>query len=89
MSTKLKCHDLDTTGWNEFPFSAKGVNFISKVSNDSPILPRILNLAPGVFDKMNQDAVSQFIDDITSVESIAMRLNFLNEDATHAVLELA
>ena len=89
MSTKLKSHDLDTTGWNEFPFSANGVNFISKVSNDSPLLPRILNLTPGVFDKMNQDAVSVFIDDVTSEESIAERLNFLNEGATHAVLELA
>jgi hypothetical protein len=89
MSTKLKCHDLDTTGWNEFPFSAKGVNFISKVSNRSHLLSRILNLAPGVFDEMNRSAVSDFIDDVTSAESIAERLNFLNEGATHAVLELA
>ena len=89
MSTKLKCHDLDTTGWNEFPFSAKGVNFISKVSNESHLLSRILNLAPGVFDEMNKSAVSDFIDDVTSEESIIKRLNFLNQDATHAVLELA
>jgi hypothetical protein len=89
MSTKLKSHDLDTYGWNEFPFSANGVNFISKISNDSPILPRILNLAPGVFDEMNRSAVSGLIDDTTSEEFIAERLNFLNEGATHAVLELA
>ena len=89
MSTKLKCHDLDTTGWNEFPFSAKGVNFISKVSNESPLLSRILNLSPGMFDEMNRSAVSQFIDDVTSAESIAERLNFLNEGASHSVLELA
>ena len=88
MSTKLKSHNLDTTGWNEFPFSAKGVNFISKVSNDSPMLPRILNLPEGIFDKMNQSAVSDLIEDTSSLESIAMRLIVLNESASHAVLEL-
>ena len=89
MSTKLKCHDLDTYGWNEFPFSVNGVNFISKVSNESPILSRILNLAPGVFDEMNQNAVSVLINDTTSEESIIERLNFINEGASHSVLELA
>jgi hypothetical protein len=88
MSTKLKCHNLDTTGWNEFPFSAKGINFMSKVSNDSPLISRIINLPEGMFEKINESAVSDLIEDTSSLESIATRLMVLNLSASHAVLEL-
>ena len=88
MSTKLKSHNLDTTGWNEFPFSAKGINFMSKVSNDSPLISRIINLPEGMFEKINESAVSDLIEDTSSLESIATRLMVLNLSASHAVLEL-
>ena len=89
MSTKLKYHNLDTTGWIEFPFSANGVNFISKISPKSPMLSRILNLSEGMFDSMNQGAVYSLIGHTNSIDDIAMRLIELNEGASHAVIEVA
>ena len=89
MSTITKSHDLDTTNWNSFPFTANGVNFISKISPESPFLSRIAMLPAGVFEKMNYEAVRDLLADYNTVEELVQKLYHVNKNATHAVIELA
>lgn len=79
---------IDTTGWNEFPFTANGVNYISKVSPDSPFITTIAKLPYGVFETMNISAVRDLIGATSSLSEIQAKLVELNENATHAVIEL-
>lgn len=88
MST-LQYHQLETNGWNEFPFEINGVSFVSKIAPDSPFMPRIKNLPAGVFDSMNKDAVLELVGTNLSREYVASKLFQINKGATHAVIELA
>lgn len=85
----MKMHDLNTNGWNEFPFEAQGEKFISKIAPDSPFMKRIPFLPEGVFISMNQGAVLELVGQGLSREKIAEKLYLVNLGATHAVIELA
>jgi len=85
----MKMHELDTTGWNAFPFEIEGVNFVSKISPSSPFLSRIKALPAGVFDNMNREAVRDLIGTNLSREYLSSKLYHVNKDASHAVIELA
>lgn len=82
-------HTLDTTNWNSFPFEVDGIEFLSKISPESPMLKRILSLPAGVFEAINAEAISELIGDNFTREYVATKLDELNEGASHAVLELA
>jgi hypothetical protein len=84
----MKQHNLDTTGWNEFPFEAYGHNFVSKIAPTSPFMSRIAFLPAGVFEAMNRDAVKGCVGTGLSLEEIAVKLININEGASHAVLEV-
>ena len=85
----MKMHELDTNGWNAFPFEVEGVNFVSKVSPTSPFISRIKALPEGVFENMNREAVRDLIGTNLSREYLASKLYHVNKDASHAVIELA
>ena len=82
-------HDLDTTGWNEFPFDVNGITYISKVANNSPFMARIKTLPAGTFESMNRNAVIDLVGSGLTREEIIAKLNYVNADASHAVIELA
>jgi hypothetical protein len=84
----MKQHNLDTTNWNEFPFEAYGYNFVSKIAPNSPFMSRIPFLPAGVFEAMNRDAVKDCVGTGLTLEEIAIKLIAVNENATHAVLEV-
>jgi len=84
----MKMHDLDTNGWNAYPFEVDGIKFISKVSPDSSFLPKIKMLPSGVFESMNRSAVLNLIGKGLSREEIAQELYRINENGSHAVIEL-
>ena len=84
----MKMHDLDTNGWNSYPFEADGIKFISKVSPTSDFLHRIKMLPSGVFENMNRMAVLDLIGKGLSREEIAQELYRINKNGTHAVIEL-
>ncbi len=86
---KMKMHNLDTTGWNEFPFEVEGVNYVSKVANNSPFMARIKFLPAGVFESMNSNAVADLVGTGLTREQIIAKLNDVNAEASHAVIELA
>jgi hypothetical protein len=85
----MKYHNLDTTGWNEFPFSVEGVNYVSKIAKDSPFMSRIATLPAGVLDKLNVSAVLDCVGTGLTRDEIVEKLQFVNESASHAVIELA
>jgi len=85
----MKMHNLNTTGWNSFPFEADGMKFVSKIAPNSPFMSRIPMLPAGVFDEMNRGAVADCLGKGLSREEILNKLNFINANASHAVLELA
>jgi hypothetical protein len=84
----MKMHELDTEGWNVFPFEVDGNKFISKISPTSPFMKSIAKLPAGVFESMNRDAVLDLVGKNLSREYIISKLYHINQDATHAVIEL-
>ena len=54
---------MTTSTYQDFPFTAYGVKFISRVDKGSPLYPRINSLPSGLFTQMNIDAVSEIIGD--------------------------
>jgi hypothetical protein len=85
----MKMHELDTTGWNAFPFEVEGVNFVSKISPSSPFLSKIKTLPAGVFESMNRDAVLDLVGKNLSREYMVSKIYHVNAGASHAVIELA
>ena len=85
----MKMHELNTTGWNAFPFEVDGVNFVSKISPTSPFMKQIAKLPAGMFESMNRAAVLDLIGKNLSREYMISKLYHVNADASHAVIELA
>lgn len=85
----MKMHNLNTTAWHSYPFEVSGVKFVSKVAKNSPFMSKIKMLPAGVFESMNKSAVNDLVGDNLSRDYVVSRLYTLNENATHAVLELA
>lgn len=85
----MKMHELNTTGWNAFPFEVEGVNFVSKISPSSPFLSKIKTLPAGVFESMNRDAVLDLVGKNLSREYMVSKIYHINAGASHAVIELA
>ena len=74
--------------WKEFPFTANGINFISKVDTTHPIYSRINSLPAGVFERMNIEAVKDLISKTYSLAEIQNELDGINAGGSYAFLEL-
>jgi hypothetical protein len=74
----------------EFPFTHKGINFVSRVAETSAYLPQI-KLIGDVFIQMNRDAVDELIniEETTSLEELQAVVAHINEGGTEMFLELA
>jgi hypothetical protein len=81
---------MTNTTYTDFPFTVNGVNFISRVYSHSEFLSRINSLPAGVFDKLNQDAVSEIIGDpsLLSTAELLTELERVNEGGSHAFILL-
>jgi len=84
----MKMHELDTTGWNAFPFEVDGNKFISKIAPESPFMSRIKVLPAGVFEQMNREAVLELVGKNLSREYMVSKIYQINSGASHAVIEL-
>ena len=79
-----------TINFVSFPFTHKGINFVSKIAETSRYLPQILNLGED-FITMNKEAVDECLvitDETTHDELVAM-VEFINAGGTEMFLELA
>ena len=78
------------TNYTDYPFTSNGVNFISRVHNDSPMATQIANLPKEIFISMNISAVEEMIGNaslLTTAELLA-ELERVNEGGTHAFILL-
>jgi hypothetical protein len=72
-----------------FPFTHKGIHFVSKVAETSRYLPQIISIKDE-FIKMNQAAVDELLPTLAtaSLEEIQNTLDVINEGGTEMFLEL-
>lgn len=72
-----------------FPFTHKGYNFVSKISETCSYLPQIMIMGD-VFIEMNKQAIDELIniDENNSVEAIEATLFHINDGGTEMFLEL-
>jgi hypothetical protein len=77
-------------GYVDYPFTANGINFVSRVFLDSPNIPIIDRLPQGVFESMNADAISELIGDVSLLTEaeLVSELERLNEGGTHSFVLL-
>ena len=76
--------------YTDYPFTSNGVNFISRIFNESPFARQLASLPRQIVDEMNIDAVTQMIGDaslLTTAELLA-ELERVNEGGTHAFILL-
>ena len=78
------------TEYTDYPFTTNGVNFISRVMNDSPMARQISRMPQEIFISMNIDAVTQLIGDasLLTTAEILTELERVNDGGTHAFILL-
>lgn len=76
--------------YTDFPFTASGVNFVSRIYSDSPFLEKVINLPAGVFAQMNIEAVTEIIGNASlfTREELLEELARVNDGGTHAFILL-
>jgi len=80
----------NTIKFATFPFTHKGYNFVSRISEQSRHLPTIMMLGDE-FIKMNKEAIDELIsiDENTTREEVQSKIAFINEGGSEMFLELA
>lgn len=81
---------MTNTEYKDFPFTANGINFVSRVYLHSPFLPQIEQLPAGVFSQMNIQAVNDLLSVGKSytIEEIQAELDRVNAGGSHAFILL-
>ena len=76
--------------YTDYPFTAHGVKFISRVDNGSALYPRINSLPNGLFTQMNIDAVTSMIGDASLLthDELVTELARVNEGGSYAFILL-
>ena len=76
--------------YTDYPFTSNGVNFISRVMNNSPMAEQIANLPETIFSQMNHEAVLSMLGDasLMTKAEILTHLERVNEGGTHAFVLL-
>ena len=76
--------------YTDYPFTANGVNFISRVYTHSDLYNTVSNLPEGVFAQLNQEAVADIIGDpsLLTLAELELELERINDGWTHAVIML-
>ena len=81
---------MTTSTYIDYPFTANGVNFISRVFSHSELSAKIASLPEGVFAQLNQEAVRDIIGDpsLLTTAELLEELERVNEGGTHAFILL-
>ena len=88
MKGKLMTNATQT--YIDYPFTSNGVNFISRILDNSPFLGMLKNIPAEEFISMNQQAVLEMIGDVSllSRAELLAELERINEGATHSFILL-
>ena len=76
--------------YTDYPFTAQGVKFISRVFNNSPMANQIAMLPESVFTQMNLQAITDLIGDasVLTRNQLETELEKLNEGWSTALVLL-
>ena len=80
----------NTIQFSLYPFTHKGINFVSRISQESRFAGQIAQMGEA-FIQMNKDAVDEILsitDETTHKQLVAM-VEFINAGGTEMFLELA
>ena len=82
---------LDTTNWASFPFTVKGVNFVSKFDTNGAFYPQVKRLSPEVFYSWHNDMIAELIGDpsLMTRDELSAELDRVNLGANQAIVCLA
>lgn len=74
----------------DYPFTAKGIKFISRVYQNAPMAQTIANLPAGVFEKMNEQGVNELMGDVSLLThaEIVSELERINDGGSTAFVML-
>jgi hypothetical protein len=86
---KTATHNLDTTGWDSYSFEYDGKQFVSLISPTSEFSKQMKNLPIQVITEMNHDCLRQYLGSGKTITEIEEILVTLNENASHAIIDLA
>jgi hypothetical protein len=80
----------NTIQFTLYPFTHKGINFVSRISQESRHAATIAMMGEA-FIKMNRDAIDELlsITNETTHEELVAMLNHINDGGTEMFLELA
>jgi hypothetical protein len=80
----------NTIKFAKFPFTHKGYNFVSRISEKSKHLPLIMMMGDE-FIQMNKDAIDELVDiqETTTRDEVKSKIAFINEGGSEMFLELA
>ncbi len=80
----------DTLQFTLYPFTHKGINFVSRISQDCRYAAQIAFMGQAFID-MNRDAIDELltITDETTHEELVAMLGHINAGGTQMFLELA
>jgi hypothetical protein len=79
----------NTIQFSLFPFTHKGINFVSRISQESRYLPQIMFIGEAFID-MNKGAIDELMPMLQdlSLEEIQENLDVINFGGTEMFLEL-
>jgi len=80
----------DTLQFTLIPFTYQGVNFVSRISQDSRFYPQIMSMGQAFID-MNIAAINDCIPDLASlsIDELNKQIAYINDGGTEMFLELA
>ena len=81
---------MTTTNYKDYPFTANGVKFISRINANSPFAGSLAKLPAQVVTEMNIQAVSEMIGDASlfTRDELLAELDRVNDGGTHAFILL-
>jgi hypothetical protein len=81
---------MTNTTYTDFPFTANGINFVSRIHSNSPFLSQIQSLPEGIFAQMNISAVEDLltIGKTYTLDEVQAELDRVNAGGTHAFILL-
>jgi hypothetical protein len=81
---------MTNSTYTDYPFTANGINFISRIYTHSDMAKKIASLPEGVFAQLNQEAVADIIGDpsLLTLSELELELERINDGWTHAVIML-